>query len=72
MASFRENKSLSDTKVIQEKLGDANRNLEVIRRQVLLHFKVSSFCLIINCFNLKCQVMIGHMFEPERLVIEKM
>ncbi|XP_019866731.1 LYR motif-containing protein 4 [Aethina tumida] len=34
--SFKENKTLTDPKVISEQIADAERNLEVIKRQALI------------------------------------
>ncbi|XP_067641629.1 protein bcn92 [Eurosta solidaginis] len=47
--TFRENKSISDFGVIDAKVAEANKNLELIRRQVI----------------------IGHLYSADKLVIEQ-
>ncbi|XP_049310080.1 protein bcn92 [Bactrocera dorsalis] len=47
--TFRENKSINDFAVIDQKLAEAKQNLELIRRQVI----------------------IGHLYSAEKLVIEQ-
>lgn len=46
---FRENKSLSDEEAIQTAIHEGRRNLEVLRRQVI----------------------IGHLYRADKLIIEK-
>ncbi|XP_011179014.1 protein bcn92 [Zeugodacus cucurbitae] len=47
--TFRENKSINDFAVIDQKLAEAKQNLELVRRQVI----------------------IGHLYSAEKLVIEQ-
>ncbi len=73
-AAFRENRNLTDPAVVKTLKAEGYKNLAIIKRQVItipFFFIKHERTRYANKIFPSIQVVIGHMFEPDRLVIEK-
>lgn len=77
-AAFREHSGITNSAEVDRQLADGYKNLEVIKRQVqlnslhaiqIIYLHHIKFTVIL--FDFFLQVIIGHMFGTDRLVIEK-